>query len=273
MPLGRALNSSLGRCLDAVLPPRCLGCAMMIDGKAGLCADCWRGLTLLGPPSCRLCGYPLPQAIAESPLCGACAIEPPIFDRARAALRYDDGAKGMILRFKHADRTDIATIFGRLMATAGAELLADGVLIAPVPLHRWRLLQRGYNQSAMLARALQQASGAVMVPDLLQRMVATASQQGLSGDQRQRNITSAAFRLHPWHRSKVEGKRILLIDDVLTTGATITACTRVLQAGGASAVDVLTLARVIRDASDTISTLDAAPGKGADSARDSERLN
>lgn len=254
MLVAQALRVPFEWCLDAVLPPRCLGCAAMIESKASLCADCWRGLTLLGPPCCRLCGYPLPQTVAEAPLCGACAVEPPIYDRARAALRYDDGARGMILRFKHADRTDIAGTFGRLLQTAGAELLADSDLITPVPLHRWRLLQRGYNQSAMLAHALQRTTGTPMIPDLLQRIAATASQQGLSGSQRQQNIKASAFRLHPWHRSKVAGRRVLLIDDVLTTGATIAACTRVLRAGGADAVNVLALARVVRDASDTISS-------------------
>jgi ComF family protein len=133
----------------------------------------------------------------------------------------------------------------------------------PVPLHRWRLLQRGYNQSAMLAHALHQTTGIATIPDLIQRTTATASQQGMSGDQRLRNITSKAFRLHPWYRSKVAGKNVLLIDDVLTTGATITACTRVLRARGAQSINVLTLARVVRDAGDAISS------PGPDEANDS----
>ncbi len=253
MPDTQPLRQALGYLLDAILPHRCLGCAVMIDGEASLCADCWRRLTLIGPPICRLCGYPLPQVVAEAPLCGVCAAEPPLFDRARAAVRYDDGSRGMILRFKHADRTDIAQTFGRLMASAGQELLSDADLITPVPLHRWRLLQRGYNQSAMLAHALHRMTAIPVVPDLIQRTMATRSQQGLSGAQRLRNISSRAFRLHPWHRSKVAGKNILLIDDVMTTGATMAACTRILRAGGARSINVLALARVVQDASDTIS--------------------
>lgn len=253
MAIAQPLQHALGYLLDAVLPHRCLGCAVMINAEASLCAECWRELTLIGPPLCRLCGYPLPQVVADAPLCGVCAVEPPAYDRARAALRYDDGSRGLILRFKHADRTDIALTFGRLMATAGRDLLANNDLIAPVPLHRWRLLQRGYNQSAMLAQAVHRATGVPMVPDLIQRTVPTASQQGLSGDQRLRNISQHAFRLHPWQRSKVAGKRILLIDDVLTTGATVVACTRVLRKGGAQSIDVLALARVVRDAGDSIS--------------------
>lgn len=254
MAVAKPLQRAFCYLLDAVLPHRCLGCAVMIDGDASLCAECWRHLTLIGPPMCRLCGYPLPQVVAEDPLCGVCAVDPPLYNRARAALRYDDGSRGMILRFKHADRTDIARTFGRLMVTAGHELLKESDLIVPVPLHRWRLLQRGYNQSAMLVHALHRATGVPMVPDLIQRTISTPSQQGLSGDQRLRNIKSRAFRLHPWHRSKVAGKNILLVDDVLTTGATITACTRILQAGGARSIDVLALARVVRDAGDTISS-------------------
>ena len=242
--------------LDAVLPHRCLGCAEMINGDASLCAACWRQLTLIGPPICRHCGYPLPQVVAADPLCGECAAQPPVYDRARAALRYDDGSRGVILRFKHADRTDIVQTFGRLMTQAGQELFDESDLIVPVPLHRWRLLQRGYNQAAMLAHTLRRATGIAMVPDAIQRTLATVSQQGLSGDQRLRNITSSAFRLHPWHRSKIADKRVLLIDDVLTTGATITACTRVLRAGGAHSVNILTLARVVRDANDAISSTD-----------------
>ncbi len=257
MLVSQALQRSALRCLDVLLPQRCLGCGVLIDGGNSLCADCWRRLTFLGPPLCRLCGYPLPGAAADLPVCGACASEPPVFSRARAALRYDDGSRGMILRFKHADRTDIARTFGRMLETAGAELLAECDLIAPVPLHRWRLLRRGYNQAALLARALANAGERRVVPDLLLRVQATASQQGLGSEQRKRNVRAGAFRLHPRHRASIAGRRVLLIDDVLTTGATVAACTRVLIKSGAAAVDVLAIARVVRDAGDIISSDEA----------------
>ncbi|MGH6902984.1 MAG: divalent cation tolerance protein CutA, partial [Geminicoccaceae bacterium] len=106
-----------------MLPPRCLRCGLAVDGQGRLCAECWRSLTFLGPPQCRLCGYPLPHALPEAPLCGECAREAPVYDRARAALRYDDGARRLILAFKHADRTDVAPAFGAWLARAGAELI------------------------------------------------------------------------------------------------------------------------------------------------------
>jgi ComF family protein len=238
--------------LDLVLPPRCLRCGLTVDSQGRLCAECWRSLTFLGPPQCRLCGYPLPHALPEAPLCGECAREAPAYDRARAALRYDDGARRLILAFKHADRTDVAPAFGTWLARAGTELLAEAELIAPVPLHRFRLLKRGYNQAAILARALARATSLPLIPDLLQRRRATASQQGLSGRARLENVTVAAFRVHPWQRRRVEGRAVVLIDDVLTTGATVGACARVLRRAGASRVDVLTLARVVRDAATPI---------------------
>ena len=140
---------------------------MTVEGHGRLCAECWRALTFLGPPQCRLCGYPLPHALPAAPLCGHCAAEPPVYDRARAALRYDDGARRLILAFKHADRTDTAPAFGVRGWRTRAELLADAELITPVPLHRWRLLKRGYNQAAVLARALARETGLALVPDLL----------------------------------------------------------------------------------------------------------
>jgi ComF family protein len=245
---GRVLESAL----DLVLPPRCLGCGSAVEAPGRLCAACWRTLTFLGPPQCRHCGYPLPHALPEEPLCGACAADPPGYHRARAALRYDDGSRGLILAFKHADRTDTAPAFGRWLARAGAELLKDADLVAPVPLHRWRLLKRGYNQAAILAQALARDAGVPLLPDLIQRVRATRSQQGLGGRARLDNITSGAFRAHPWHRRRIEGARVLLVDDVLTTGATVEACARVLGRAGAIQVDVLTLARVVRDASNPL---------------------
>jgi ComF family protein len=245
---GRVLHGAL----DLVLPPRCLGCGSAVEAPGRLCAACWRTLTFLGPPQCRHCGYPLPHALPAEPLCGACAADPPGYHRARAALRYDDGSRGLILAFKHADRTDTAPAFGRWLARAGAELLADADLIAPVPLHRWRLLKRGYNQAAVLARALARESALPLVPDLLQRRRATPSQQGLSAQARLANVTPASFRPHPWQRRRLAGRRVLLVDDVMTTGATVGACAEVLLAAGAAQVDVLTLARVVRDAAGAI---------------------
>jgi ComF family protein len=240
------------RALDVLLPPRCLGCGAVVETQGRLCAPCWRGLKFLGPPQCRLCGYPMPHALPDAPLCPACAAEPPAYDRARAALRYDEDSRRLILAFKHADRTDITPALGRWLARAGSELLAEADVIAPVPLHRWRLLRRGYNQAALLANALAPAVSVAVVPDLLQRVRATASQQGLSGRARLENITAGAFRLHPWHRRRVEGRRVVLVDDVLTTGATVGACACVLRRAGASQIDILTLARVVRDASNPI---------------------
>ena len=249
MAVAELAGRALVGLLDVVLPPRCLGCGAAVESQGRLCAGCWRALTFLAPPQCRLCGYPLPHALPDAPLCGACAVEPPAFDRARAALRYDEGARSLILAFKHADRTDSAPAFGRWLARAGAELLATADLIAPVPLHRWRLLRRGYNQAAVLARALARETGLPLAPDLLQRRRATRSQQGLSGQARLANITVGAFRPHPWHHGRLRGRRVVLVDDVLTTGATVGACAQVLRKAGATAVDVLTLARVVRDAS------------------------
>jgi ComF family protein len=250
--VGALAGRAFGGLLDMVLPPRCLGCGGIVERQGRLCARCWRGLTFLVPPQCRLCGYPLPDAVAEAPLCGGCMHEPPVFGRARAALRYDEGARGLILAFKHADRTDSAPLFGRWLARAGRELLADAELITPVPLHRWRLLRRGYNQAAVLAAALARETGLPLAPDLVQRRRATRSQQGLSAQGRLVNITPASFRPHPWYRRRLAGRKVVLVDDVMTTGATVTACCRVLLAAGAERVDVLTLARVVRDAATPI---------------------
>lgn len=239
---GRLLRAAV----DLVLPPRCLRCGDAVLGADELCALCWREVRFIEPPLCDVCGYPLPRPLPGRAICGACAAERPRFDRARASVAYDDGSRDLILAFKHGDRIENVGLFARWMCRSAADLLAAADVIVPVPLHRWRLLKRGFNQSALLARAVSRRSGVAWLPDTLVRQRATRSQQGLGAAARRANVTGAAFAVEPGGRPLVEGRRVLLIDDVLTTGATLGACTAVLRRHGAAGVDVLTLARVVK---------------------------
>lgn len=240
-------RAALRRVVDAVLPRRCLGCGLELDAEGGLCAPCWSGLAFLGPPWCRVCGRPLPHAALTDPLCPRCLEEPPAYDRARSALRYDERSSRLVLGFKRGARFEGVDAFGRWLARAGAELLPEADLILPVPLHRWRLLHRGFNQAAVLARALAREAGRPWSPSVLVRHRATRSQQGLHARDRAQNITARSFVVGPRHLAAVAGRRMLLVDDVLTTGATLGACTAALRHAGAAAVDVVTLTRVVRD--------------------------
>jgi len=234
--------------LDALLPPRCLVCGATVGSAGALCAGCWSRMTVLGPPCCSCCGFPFEYGQGDGAgeaLCGGCLRERPPYARARAALPYDDASRGLIIAFKHADRTDAAPALGRWLAQAGTELLQDADLIAPVPLHRWRLFRRRYNQAALLASHVAHAAGKPHCADLLTRKRATPSQGRLGATQRRENV-AGAFAVTPRHRPTLAGRHVLLIDDVLTTGATAGACARTLLAGGAAAVDLLTLAWVVR---------------------------
>jgi len=243
--LTAGLKKSSTRLLDIVLPPRCLKCGAVVDAVGALCATCWPAVAFLAPPHCAACGLPFEFDLGADALCGACAGERPVFDRARAAFRYDEGSKDLILRFKHADRTDSAPAFARWMARAGDGLVADADLVTAVPLHWMRLFTRRYNQAALLATALGQLAGKPAVNDLLVRRKRTPSQGGLGAAARRRNV-AGAFMIHPRNRALVDDKRVLLVDDVMTTGATVSVCSSVLLRAGARAVDVLTLARVVR---------------------------
>ena len=230
--------------LDALLPPRCLNCGAAAEGQA-LCPDCWRRVRFLSAPVCETCGVPFAADPGPGALCGACAIEAPLFARARAAFAYDTDSRGLILAFKHGDRTDSAPAFGVWLMRAGAELLAEADAIVPVPLHWTRLFARRYNQAALLAHALGARTRIPVLPGLLARRRRTPSQGSLGRAARMRNL-SGAIAVPDKRRAQASGKRILLVDDVLTTGATAEACARALRAAGARAVDVLTLARVVR---------------------------
>jgi ComF family protein len=231
--------------LNAVLPPRCLACGALVEETGALCAPCWSAVEFLAPPFCACCGLPFEFDLGPEALCGACAGAPPPFARARAVMRYTEASRRLVLGFKHGDRTEGAPAFGGWLARAGAELIAEADLIAPVPLHRWRLLARRYNQAALLAHALGRASGLPVVSDLLLRRRFTPSQARMSPDARRRNV-AGAFAVKPARAARLAGARVLLIDDVMTTGATVSACARTLRRGRAAAVSVLVLARVVR---------------------------
>jgi ComF family protein len=245
MSLAPALRKSATWLLDAILPPRCLKCGEIVADSGALCGRCWSELKFLTAPCCACCGLPFEFEMGEGSLCGACIADRPLYDRARAALTYDDASRDLILRFKHADRIDGAATFAGWMARAGADLVSGADIVAPVPLHRWRLLRRRYNQAAILANAVGHARGKLVIPDLLVRRRATPSQGHLGRSQRHRNV-AGAFALHPGRVRVAKGARILLVDDVLTTGATADACARTLRNAGAKAVDLLVLARVVR---------------------------
>ncbi len=231
--------------LNAVLPVRCMACGTTVTDEGALCATCWDTLRFLGPPACACCGYPFEYEAPEQSLCAACVRGLPHYDRARAVFAYDDASRSLILSFKHADHTHQAPAFGRWLARAGNELLCDVDLIVPVPLHRWRLLSRRYNQSALLAQALGREAGKPVAVDLMTRRRRTQPQGRMSRSARIRNVR-AAFAVRDSWQERLQESRILLLDDVLTTGATVEECARVLKRGGAASVDVLTLARVIR---------------------------
>lgn len=233
-----------GRLLDLVLPPHCIACRAPTDGFGRLCADCWSDIDFIVPPYCHLCGLPFDYSQGDNAICGACSARPPSYDRARAVMRYSDVGRRLVVGFKYGDRTHLATVLARWLARAGSGLLAEADLLVPVPLHRRRLFMRRFNQSALLARSLARETGAAMSVDTLRRHRATPAQAGLSRDQRRRNV-SGAFRVAAKRRSLVEGRRVMLVDDVLTTGATADACAAALRRAGADYVSVLTLARVV----------------------------
>ena len=231
--------------LDLVLPPHCLICGILVDEPGTACVACWSTLRFLAPPWCAACGLPFEYDAGSGALCGACVRQPPTFARARAALAYDDSSRGPILGFKHGDRTESAAAFAGWMIRAGAELIPEADLLVPVPLHWTRLFIRRYNQAALLAQAIAAQAEIPCVPDALKRGRRTPPLGRLGPAERRRKL-GRAFAVVPGRVPAIVDRRVLLIDDVLTTGETAAACARALLTAGARAVDVLTLARVVR---------------------------
>ncbi len=242
---GAFYGGAVRRILDAVAPPLCPLTDERIDAPGGLSAAGWSRLHFLDDPLCERCGAPFAHDHGADAECAACIATPPDFDRARAAVVYDDASHGLIVSFKHADRTDLAPMFAAWLNRAGGGLFTPGAIVAPVPLHRRRLFARRYNQAALLARALAREAGLAFAPDLLTRVRATPSQKELSADARRRNVAGAFAASAPF-ANEIEGAHVILIDDVLTTGATLSACARAARRAGAARVDALVIARVVR---------------------------
>ncbi|KQT44367.1 amidophosphoribosyltransferase [Aureimonas sp. Leaf454] len=237
---GRFIQGSIGRFL---FPPVCAGCQAAVERSHALCADCWKGLSFIERPYCEVLGLPFSYDLGKGFLSAEAIADPPPFARLRAAVIYRDLAARLVGSLKYNDRTDLVPLMAAWMSRAGGELLADADVVVPVPLHAGRLWRRRFNQSAELARRIASASGIAYAPRALLRIKQTRAQVGLGPAERRLNVRGA-FKVAPERTAEIAGRRVLLIDDVFTTGATVSSATRALKRAGAREVDVLAFARV-----------------------------
>jgi ComF family protein len=231
--------------LDLLLPPRCAACDNPVSMHGQFCATCFARTNMIGPPLCDRCGVPfaaVEQGGLEA-LCPGCREHPPLFRQARAALRYDEHARRLILPLKHGDRIELASILAPMMVRAGAALLARAELLVPVPLHRRRLFRRKYNQAAVLAFAVGRLAGRAVIADAMVRTRQTDPLDEKSPEDRAREV-AGSFEVRPSRSAQIAGRTVLLVDDVMTSGATANTCAAALLEAGAAAVDVLVAARV-----------------------------
>jgi ComF family protein len=240
------LAQALAPIVDLVFPPRCALCGAGIATQTGLCGTCWSGLVIPATPACGLCQRPFVGAVPEGLVCAPCLLEPPRHDGIAAAMAYNAASRRLVLSFKYGRRIALAPLLARMML-ARLTALADvdaGWLVVPVPLHRWRLWRRGFNQSALLAREIAWATGARLAVDALVRRKPTPTLGGLGRAARAR-VLSGAMRLHPRRNWALPGANVVLVDDVLTSGATTNACIAVLKRAGAARVVIACAARVM----------------------------
>ncbi len=234
--------------LKAIYPPHCISCAAPVMSDFGLCGECWRETPFISGLACDLCGVPLPgDDPGHRVLCDDCMTVARPWSQGRSAVVYKDNARRMVLALKHGDRLDLARPAAGWMHKVASPILRPDMLVVPIPLHWWRLFRRQYNQAAFLSGAFAKISGLQHCPDLLVRGRSTGSQEGRTRDARFANLVGA-FAVHRRHRELVCEREVLLIDDVMTSGATFAAATEALFAEGAASVSVLSFARVAKDA-------------------------
>ena len=238
-----ALRSVAAVVADLVVPPLCLACHRPVSSHDAICARCWSDIDFIRAPLCDRLGIPLPFDIGGTMISAAAEADPPDYERARAVARFDGVMRELVHDFKFRDRHDARRLFGRWLAEAGAALLADADIVVPVPLSRARLATRRFNQAALLAQEVARLTRRRYEPLALQRIKRTQSQVGLSRQQRRDNV-AGAFAVAEAAKPDLAGAKVVLLDDVITTGATARACARVLKRAGAARVDVLALAMV-----------------------------
>lgn len=237
--------------LDLAMPPHCLACGLPVATEGSLCPSCWSRLTLIERPFCERLALPFAYDLGEGALSAEAIADPPPFERLRAVALFDDIARRLVHGLKYHDRQELARWMAGWMVRAGRDLLGEAEVVVPVPLHRRRLWTRRFNQSAALAATIARSGGKPFAPLALRRIRATQQQVGLGPHEREDNVRGA-FRVDQRRRIEVAGRRVLLVDDVYTTGATMKAATRALLRAGAKAVDALVFARVARGEIDTI---------------------
>nr|WP_302478810.1 ComF family protein [Ruegeria arenilitoris] len=234
--------------IEVVYPPRCIGCGEMAASDFGLCGPCWRETPFIGGTVCHSCGAPVPGSDDGHRIdCDDCLRRPQPWAEGRAALLYQGRARSLVLALKHGDRSELAKPAARWMAQAGRTLFRPDTVIAPVPLHWSRLLKRRYNQSALLSLQLGKEAGLPVCPDLLIRKRRTPPLEGKTAAERADTLRDA-ITVHPRRADRLTGRHVLLVDDVMTSGATLAACARACRTAGADDISVLVLARVAKDA-------------------------
>jgi ComF family protein len=231
----------LARIAALALPPRCPGCSAITPADHRFCATCWMSLEFLGPPWCAACHLPFGHDRGEGARCAACIAAPPPHDGIRAAVAYGEVARGVALKLKYSGRLACAETMARAMTRL---MPGEAELLVPVPLHRWRLWGRGFNQAGLIAASLSRAHGVGVAPDVLRRVKATPVLRGLGARARAKAV-AGAFALAPGAREMLAGRVVALVDDVHTSGATADACARLLKRGGARQVILLCWARVL----------------------------
>ncbi len=232
------------RFVNIVTPPKCLECRGDVTSGASLCLSCWQQLHFISEPVCDALGTPFEYDQGEGVLSAAAIADPPPWDRARAAVAYDEHGRKLVHALKYRDHQEAGIAMARMMTGAGAKLISGADVLLPVPLHRWRLWQRRFNQAAFLAQRISKLSGKSWSHNVLLRVRATKQQVGLKADERRKNVRRA-FEVPLEKQHIIDGKSVLLIDDVRTTGATLSACSEVLRKAGAARIDVLTFALVL----------------------------